>query len=209
MSFRTLNDSCSIGVREYYIAPYSKLTLKPDSTFYYDYQLGWHYFYSEGKWQRDGDKIVLKGKYTDLNSIPIEVEEYYLKNQENIIFEISLNNTLLNNAYKTFQCAVKNNNGDILYSDTNIINTNKYFKDDTFQIIISKSDSNQIPFDIRHHISTEKYKVQNKNTNFFKINVPVTETVFSYDNMLCDTLKVKWNRLSCTGQKNIVYYLEK
>jgi len=201
--------SCSTRIGELYLAPYCTLTLKPDSSFYYDYQLGWHYFYSEGKWQRVSNKIVLKGKYKDLNNIHLEVIEYYIKNQENTIFEILLNNTLLNSDYKNFQYAVKMGNDHIIKSSTNVININKSFSEDYFQITISKSDSNQIPFDIRHLISTELYKVKNKSSNYFKINIPVVETVFSYDNLQCDTLKIKRNKLQCTGQKKMIYYLVK
>ena len=201
--------ACSSRIGEIYLAPYSKLNLKPDSTFYYEYQLGWHYFYSEGKWQRLKDNIVLKGKYQDLNSIPVEVEEYYYKNQENTIFEILLRNTILKNDSKTYQYAVKKGNGDSFYSSTNVININKSFREDSFQITISKSDSNQIPFNIRHIISTEKYIVQNKNSNYYKVIIPVDENVFNYDNLQCDTLKIKWNKLRCTNIKKTFYYLKK
>lgn len=201
--------ACSIKISNTYIAEHSKLTLNSDSSYYYEYHLGWHYFYSEGKWQLLKSTVVLNGMYPDLDNLPVEVAESSNANQGNITIEVKSRSGNFHNVNHTLKYIVKSQEGNTYEDTSHILSLPKSFSKDFLKIYILRSDTNLIPLDVRHQISSSSFKIHDNNNNIVTIVFPVDEKAFNYDNLKCDTLKVKRNKLQCLNRKQEVFTLKR
>lgn len=198
----------SVKIGNRYEGKNCELILKSDSSFYYEYHLGWKFFHSEGIWESFNNMVILHESFPNLKDLPFEIVESYKENQKGIVIEIFSKSGRFVDINNTLRFTIRSENGYSRSDSTNILYLPKIFPKGMFKIYLARNDSNLIPFDAVHEISSKSFKIDDK-INFIKIVFPFDEKIFNYNHLNCDTLIIKRNRLKCMKNNNEYIFMEK
>lgn len=159
---------------------FESLVVKPDSTFTYEYKIGWNYQYSQGNWSINGLNNFIK-----LNSNKKEkwlgssITEKINPDQKKgeLLFDIQCV-VDTSNAYQfSINLLIdsvsvhKSNCGELITTNNND------FK--WFQIALS-TYPNINPVRSMDTLFTKKYYLKNRQTNYLEVNIKIDKDLFNY-----------------------------
>ncbi|KAF0202753.1 MAG: hypothetical protein FD170_1602 [Bacteroidetes bacterium] len=182
------------------------LSLRDDKTFFLEYFIGYHLRYTWGYWEKDGKEYHLKGSFNDLNSIPVQVKEVMLEENDSITFVLRTN-AMPGYSLDKIQLLLDSVPFDI--SDK-VLKVHSQYKFSEIRLRAycdySDIDSGYIitPYVLNDEVLSEEYRVNSNETNYFEIQWDIDGKIFNYEPIERLILKEKLNKLFWV-QRNVTF----
>jgi hypothetical protein len=177
------------------------LILKGDTSFKYTFRNGFHFIVSNGNYKKINRNIVLNSKLDSSFIIPIEINESQNKDDNKLTFEIV--NLMPLDSTRGYVILL---DGEEVGSSSNkSIKIAFVKKFSTIQLILISKKRYHIPFEIRDSIKSNVCKIQNLNSNIFKIKWDIDFKMFYYIPIKNDTLIYKKKKIIWPKEDVILY----
>ena len=182
------------------------LTLRDNNTFLLTYRIGDHLRYTWGHLEKDGKEYHLKGSFNDLNSIPVQVKEVMLAENDSITFVLRTN-TMPGYSLDKIQLLLDSVSFEI--SDK-VLKVHRQYKFSEIRLRAycdySDIDSGYIitPYELNDEVLSQEYRVNSNETNYFEIQWDIDGKIFNYEPIERLILKKKLNKLFWV-QRNVTF----
>lgn len=196
------NNASYYSKRDFY-----HLALKDDNTFLLTYRIGYLLRYTWGSWERVGKEYHLKGAFNDLNSIPIQVNETKVENEDSITFVLSNNAT---SVYSRNRIQLLLDSIPFILNE-NVLKIHSHYKFSEIRLKqyfdYSDIDSGYVvaPYLLHDEVDSQVYSVNSYESNYFIIQWNIDGKIYNYEPIERITLKKRFNTLFWV-EKNMTFF---
>lgn len=165
------------------------LTLSNDSSFKFNYRIGYKKSISTGTWRTIGKKwLILKSTYKDLLNTPVKVFESKSQNGNDSLF-FKINAKFVDDS-KCSYVIIINDSIEVLSNRTSV-QSQAFGKIEKLKLKYACPNYTGVPYPIRDIIGTEEYMVKDSTTNVYEFNWDVDDELFYYEVFDNDTIDIK------------------
>lgn len=173
------------------------LELKDDNTFLLRYRVGYLLRYTWGSWKRVGKEYHLKGAFNDLNSIPIQVNETKVENEDSITFVLSTN---MKPGYSLDKIQLLLDSIPFILNERVLkIHSQHKFSEIRLRQYFDYSDIDSgyvvAPYLLHDEVYSQEYSVNSYESNYFEIQWGIDGKIYNYEPIERITLKKRFNKL--------------
>lgn len=174
-----------------------EILFNTDSTFTSYYTFGFKNFYSEGTWYNEESEkvIILESNYYNLDKIPIKVEEQRIDDNRQRI-DFLMNENIIDSIFYFTLILNENLSFNIGYAKS-------FYLPDTIkanELKVAIDITNMYHTPVNTRVITDNYKTKAINSNYFKVNLPVSLNDFYYKKIEEKTIKVANKKIKWQGK---------